>query len=436
MKNIRFIAEQAHEAQRHLALLSKDARKCILERIADFILASAPLILQANAKDMREAQKKKLSPSLLDRLLITKERLESSIADIKKVAKLNDWIGHTMDEKELRNGLYLKRVRVPIGVIGMIYESRPNVTIDAATLCLKGGNSVVLKGGSDALQTNRAIVKAIKEALKEISGLTPEARLQDTVQLIDTLDRNATQDMLQLYGIIDVIIPRGGKGLINFVREKSKIPVIETGASVVHTYIHSDADAKKAIPIILNAKLRRTGICNTLDTLILNAENASKVLNAFIAALPKNTYKATKLEIRADRVAYEILKNIPVPKYFDLKIVRAKESDFDIEFLDYILAIKVVKTLDQAMDHIERHSLKHSEAIITESAAIAERFLNSVDAACVYWNASTQFSDGGQFGLGAEIGISTQKLHVRGPFALEGLTSYKWVIEGNGQIRK
>lgn len=435
MQSVRFIAEKAREASRRLGLFSLEAKNQILERIAEKLEENIPLILKANAKDVAAAESKALSAGLKDRLLLNKERLKAIIADVRKIASLKDYVGDVMEKRELANGLFLKRVRVPIGVIGIIYEARPNVTVDAACLCLKSGNAVILKGGSDAANSNKALIKTIQEALKEVSFLEPNSRLQDAVQSLDTSDRNAVKELLNLHGVIDIIIPRGGKGLIEFVRQNSKVPIIETGASVVHTYVHEDADINKAVKIVMNAKLRRVSICNALDVLLLHKACAEKFLKAFAAALPKNSYKANRLQIRADSAAFSILRKVKKPKKFSLNLQKAKEADYDCEFLDYILAIKSVNSLDETLHHIEKHSLKHSEAIITENSVIAERFLKTVDAACVYWNTSTQFSDGGQFGLGAEIGISTQKLHARGPFALEGLTSYKWVVEGNGQLR-
>lgn len=435
MINVNFIGAKAKQISTHLGLLSAEAKNEILEKIADRLEEKAEMILKANAKDMNAGKRKKLSDGLLDRLLLTKERIKSMASDVRKVAELKDYIGELMESRELQNGLFLKRVRVPIGVVAMIYEARPNVTVDAATLCLKSGNAVILKGGSDALHSNRALVKIIQDVLKETGFLKPSLRLQDAVQLIDSTDRRVTEELLHLTDFIDVIIPRGGKNLIDFVRENSTVPVIETGASVVHTYIHEDADIAKAVKIILNAKLRRVSICNTLDSLLVHKNIARDLFEAFVKALPKNSYGADHLEIRADNGSFNILRRISQPKDFELRIKKASTADFSCEFLDYILAIKLVGNLDGALEHIARHSLKHSEAIITENPQVAQRFLKTVDAACVYWNASTQFSDGGQFGLGAEIGISTQKLHARGPFALEGLTSYKWVIEGNGQVR-
>lgn len=435
MLNVRFLAQRAKEISSKIALFSSEAKNQILEKIAKSIEQGMPEILRANAQDIRLGKQKKLSSGLLDRLLLNKDRLQNITREIRHIARLKDYVGEIIESRELTNGLFLKRVRVPLGVIGMIYEARPNVTVDAAALCLKSGNAVILKGGSDALHSNKILVKLMKTVLKEMSFLEPQARLQDTIQLIDSTDRGATEKLLQLVGLVDVIIPRGGKNLIDFIRTNALVPIIETGASVVHTYIHSDADIPMAVKIILNAKLRRVSICNTLDTLIVHRDIAEKLMKSFLQALLRNPYGAHHLEIRADAVSFAILRRMKKPKGFQLKLKKSSPSDYAQEFLDYILAIKIARTFEEAISHIARHSLKHSEAIVTQDPALAERFLKTVDAACVYWNASTQFSDGAQFGLGAEIGISTQKLHARGPFALEGLTTYKWIIEGNGHIR-
>ena len=435
MINVRFLAAKAYEASKRLALFSSDMKNEILERVAEAIAFSTPAILKANKIDVNNALKKKMPAGFIDRLILNEERLKNMISEIRKVESLKDPVGEIIESRELQNGLFLKRVRVPLGVIGMIYESRPNVTVDSAVLALKSGNAVILKGGSDSINTNRTLVKLMQTVLKEVSFLEPSARLQDSIQFIDSSDHAVIEELLKLNKFIDVVIPRGGKNLIKFVRENSTIPIIETGASVVHTYVHEDADINKAVEIAMNAKLRRVSICNALDVLLLHKDIAAKFLGAFALALPGNQYKIDHLEIRADSVSFDILRKMKKPKRFDLRLKKSKESDYDTEFLDYIMAIKTVKNLDSALEHIASHSLKHSEAIITKNAKTAQRFLQTVDAACVYWNTSTQFSDGAQFGLGAEIGVSTQKLHVRGPFALEGLTSYKWVIEGNGQVR-
>lgn len=426
MNSVNFIAAKAKEVSPRIGLLSTAAKNQILENIAERIEENIPVILLANEKDIEAGKKKELSVGLLDRLLLTEDRLKSIAADVRNVASLKDYVGQVIEARELPNEIYLKRVRVPLGVVAMIYEARPNVTVDAAALCLKSGNAVILKGGSDAINSNRILVKIIRSALED---------LEDAVQLIDSTDHKTTEELLKLHEFIDVVIPRGGKNLINSVREHSRIPMIITGASVVHTYVHEDANIEKAVKIVMNAKLRRVSICNTLDSLLLHKDIAEKFLKSFVKSLTDNPYKADHLEIRADAKCFATIKKLPKSKKFALTVKESTPEDYATEFLDYILAVKTVRDLDEAMNHIAKHSLKHSEAIITENPTVAAKFLNGVDAACVYLNASTQFSDGGQFGLGAEIGISTQKLHTRGPFALEGLTSYKWVIEGSGQIR-
>jgi glutamate-5-semialdehyde dehydrogenase len=412
--------KKAKDASRIIAKLSAEEKNKALKKIAEILRKNMFEIIEANEIDMENGEEKGLG-AMLDRLKLTEERIEAICKDLENVISLEDYVGKIIDESKRPNCLKITRVRVPIGVIGIIYEARPNVTIDAASLCLKSGNSVVLRGGSDAINTNRILVKFIKQALKE--SKLPE----DAVTFIDSQDREAVKELLKMRDYIDVIIPRGGKGLIDMVIENSTIPVIETGASVVHLYVDKDADIKKAVDCTMNSKLRRVSICNALDTLLVHKDIAEK----FLPLLTENLLKIDHpIEIRADIHAHKILDG----KFSRLTFAEAE--DYHTEFLDYILAVKVVENLDEAIDHIDKHSLKHTESIITEDKKSAEKFLNEVDASCVYVNASTQFSDGTQFGLGAEIGISTQKLHVRGPFALEGLTTYKWVIRGNGQIRE
>lgn len=436
VKNIRFLAAQAKEASRHLALLSTEAKNEILIKIGENLLKKKKFLLQENSKDMKRGRQKSLSEGLLDRLLLTPERIEAITRDLEKVVELPDPIGDILEERERPNGLQIQRIRVPLGVVGIIYEARPNVTVDAATLCLKSGNAVILKGGSDALFSNRAITNVIKETLSVFDGLNPSRPLHHAVQLIDSTDRKVVEEFLKLRGLVDVIIPRGGKTLIDFVIQNAKVPVIETGASVVHAYVDELVNLPLAVKVVTNAKLRRTSICNTLDTLLLHQTIAEKFLGQFIQNLIS---EKKSLEFRADPKSYKIIegifKKLPKKKTALFTLHHAGLQDFDTEFLAPILAIRITKDLTSAINHIEKHSLKHSEAIITEKKENAERFLKEVDAACVYWNASTQFSDGAQFSLGAEIGISTQKLHCRGPFALEALTSYKWIIRGSGQIR-
>lgn len=410
--------KQAKKEAPFLALLSTEQKNQILRALSKKLKAHQKLILSANREDLAEGAKH-YPKGIPDRLELTPERLFDIAESLDQLALLPDPVGQVIDRRVRPNGLQLSRVRVPIGVIGILYEARPNVTIDAAALCLKSGNAVLLKGGHAARHTNLALVRVIHESL-EANGVSPHA-----VQLIDTRDRAVMKKILQHAHEIDCIIPRGGKGLIDFVRKNSRIPVIETGASVVHLYIDSEADLKKAIAVTVNAKTRRVSICNALDVLLVHAKIAQRFLPKLSEALIQ---KEPLTELRADPKLHRYFKNYP-------KLKKINSKDFDTEFLDYVLAIRTVENPDEALAHIAKHSLRHSEGIVTENKETAERFLRTVDAACVYHNASTQFSDGGEFGLGSEIGISTQKLHARGPFALEGLTTYKWVIHGDGQIR-
>lgn len=420
---IREQALSAKKAQRDLSLLSSGKKNKILRAIQKELQLHEAEILKANENDVHQAEVAKMG-AMIDRVRLSKERLKGIQDSLDIVIALPDPIGDSIDERVRPNGLHIERVRAPLGVVGMIYEARPNVTVDAAVLCLKSGNAVILKGGSAALHSNRALVNVIHTALKK-SDFSP-----DLVQFIDDDSHDAVKELLSCEGLVECIIPRGGKKLIDFVRKNSLIPVIETGASVVHAYIDKDADLKKAVAITVNAKTRRCAICNTLDVLLVHESILKKFLPMLGETLGKRAAESgtPSVEVRAEKKIMNHLKNYS-------KCKEAQTSDFDTEFLDYVLAVKSVGSLDQALEHIAIHSLKHSEAIVTENQKTAERFLKEVDAACVYHNASTQFSDGGEFGLGAEIGISTQKLHVRGPFALEGLTTYKWVVRGEGQTR-
>ncbi|HCW31959.1 TPA: glutamate-5-semialdehyde dehydrogenase [Candidatus Peregrinibacteria bacterium] len=408
------LAQSALEASRLMSIASTKEKNEALEKIGEALLANSGEILAANQADLDYAHSKGKN-EILDRLSLDKSRLEGIVEDLQKVIMLEDEIGKIIDEQVRPNGLKIQRVRCPLGVVGMIYESRPNVTVDATVLCLKSGNAVILKGGSDAILTNRALVKVMKGALLK-SAISAQS-----LQFLDTTDRAITGEFLKLKGYLDVIIPRGGKGLIDFVIQNATVPVIETGASVVHTYIDKVVNIEMAVAIVVNAKTRRVSICNALDTILVHEKIAQEFLTILAPLL-----REKEVELRCDERALAIVGGDGVA---------ATDHDFGKEFLDYILAVKVVDDFDEALKHIAKYSLKHSEAIITEDAKVGERFLNEVDAACVYWNASTQFSDGAQFGLGAEIGISTQKLHVRGPFALEGLTTFKWVVRGDGQVR-
>lgn len=386
----------------------------ILNAIADALIANCDQIIEANAKDLS-----RMDPEnpMYDRLKLDRQRIEGIAADTRKVATLPVPYGETIEERTLPNGLQLKKVRVSLGVVGVIYEARPNVTVDVAALCIRSGNAVVLKGGSDAKDSNSVLVDIMHKVLAD-KGVNPEI-----LQLLAP-DRQAAADLMNAVGYIDVLIPRGSKGLINAVRDNAKVPVIETGAGVVHTYFDKDADLEKGRSVITNAKTRRVSVCNALDCVILHKDRL-----ADLPALCEDLARKN-VEILADDKAFAALYG----KYA-ASLKHAGAEDFGREFQALRMAIKTVDDFQGALNHIYTFSSKHSEAIITENMQTAEDFLNSVDAACVYVNSSTAFTDGAQFGLGAEIGISTQKLHARGPMALKELTTYKWQIRGNGQTR-
>lgn len=407
--------EKIREASRKLALLDEGKINKILEDLAIATVANLSHIIKENQKDLD-----KMDPAdpKYDRLKLTPERLEAIAADIRQVGRLPSPIGLVLEEKELDNGLILKKVSVPIGVLGIIYESRPNVTFDVFSLCLKSGNAVVLKGSSDAHNSNVAIVKIIHDVLEK-------KQVDKNVVALLPAEREATREMLQAVGFIDLIIPRGSQGLINFVRDNSKVPVIETGAGIVHTYYDASANLQKGASIIANAKTRRVSVCNALDCLIMNRERLEDLREIGDKLAEK------KVLIFADSPSYEVLKDFYPPELLET----AQEEHFGTEFLSLTLSIKTVENIQEALDHIARYSSRHSEAIIAEDEASIDLFFKSVDAAAVYSNTSTAFTDGSQFGMGAEIGISTQKLHARGPMALKELTSYKWTVRGNGQIR-
>ena len=404
--------EKAKRSSKSLALLSDNQRNEILQAVAQAILSQQERIMQANALDLAKMSKE--SP-LYDRLQLTASRLEGIAADMRNVASLPTPLGHITKQKTLPNGLRLCRVSVPFGVIGMIYEARPNVTFDVFSLCFKSGNACVLKGGKDADNSNREEVAIIHEVLQQY-GVNP-----DVVTLLPAT-HEATGEMLNAVGYIDLCIPRGGRKLIDFVRDTARVPVIETGAGVVNTYFDKDGDLEMGKAIINNAKTRRVSVCNALDCLLIHRERISD-----LPALCK-PLAAKNVIIYADDEAYEALKGYPYMEH-------ATEDSFGTEFMDYKMAVKTVGTIDEALAHIDQFGSGHSEAIVTMDENAARRFQQHVDAACVYWNAPTSFTDGAQFGLGAEIGISTQKLGPRGPMALEEICTYKWLIEGEGQIR-
>ena len=398
------------------SLLELDAAKCnsILLQVADAIVAESDSLLEANAMDL--AAMDKANP-LYDRLMLTRERLEGIAADMRKVASLPSPLGRTLVERILPNGLELKKISVPFGVIGVIYEARPNVTFDVFSLCFKSGSACLLKGGRDADNSNRAAVALIKRVVAA-AGADPDA-----VNLMPAT-HEAAQELLEAVGYVDLVIPRGGRRLINFVRDNAKVPCIETGAGVVNTYFDESGDMEKGIRIVTNAKTRRVSVCNALDCLIVHSSR--------LADLPALLEKMSdRVTVYADERAYGALEG----RYPAERLMPAGPESFGTEFMDYKMAVKTVDSLQEALDHIRRYGSGHSEAIVTADAGSARAFQRSVDAACVYVNAPTSFTDGAQFGLGAEIGISTQKLGARGPMGLEEICSYKWLIEGNGQTR-
>ena len=407
--------KRVKSASKSLALLTDQQRNDILLAVADAIIDQQDRILAANAGDLAKMDPKN---PLYDRLQLTHKRLADIAGDMRNVASLPSPLGFITKEKTLPNGLRLHRVSVPFGVIGMIYEARPNVTYDVFSLCFKSGNACVLKGGSDADLSNQASVELIHEVLQRF-GINP-----DVVTLLPAT-HEATGEMLNAVGYIDLCIPRGGRRLIDFVRDTARIPVIETGAGVVHTYFDKDGDLEMGKAIICNAKTRRVSVCNALDTLLVHEQRLGD-----LAELVKSLHDH-KVMLYADAPAYQLLTG----HYPDILLQPTTEESFDTEFMDYKMNVVTVSSLDEALAHIDQHGSGHSEAIITQNEQAARQFQQHVDAACVYWNAPTSFTDGAQFGLGAEIGISTQKLGPRGPMALEEITTYKWIIEGEGQVR-
>ena len=407
--------QNAKKACRSLTLLTDQQRNDILNAVASAIVDNKERILAANEKDLAKMDPKN---PLYDRLQLTEKRLNDIAADMRNVATLPSPLGHITKQKTLPNGLRLCRVSVPFGVIGMIYEARPNVTFDVFSLCFKSGNACILKGGSDANFSNQASVALIHEVLQE-HGINP-----DMVTLLPAT-HEATAELLNAVGYVDLCIPRGGRRLIDFVRDTARIPVIETGAGVVNTYFDVDGDLEMGKAIVCNAKTRRVSVCNALDCLIIHEKRLGDLVDLVSPLLDH------KVKLYADAPAYQLLRG----QYPDILLEPATENSFGTEFMDYKMAVKTVSSLDEALAHIDQNGSGHSEAIITQNADTARRFQQHVDAACVYWNAPTSFTDGAQFGLGAEIGISTQKLGPRGPMALEEITTYKWLIEGEGQTR-
>jgi glutamate-5-semialdehyde dehydrogenase len=409
------IATMGARARRAAAVIAQasDAQKAdALRRAAQALRDQAPAIIAANSRDMDNAVANGLSPALLDRLRLDAGRVEATAAGVEQVAGLPNPLGSVIDQSVRPNGLDLRRVRVPLGVIGIIYESRPNVTADAAALCLRAGNAVILRGGSEAKESNRAIHAAIVE------GIVAAGLPADVVQLVPTTDRAAVGALLKAAEFVDLIVPRGGKSLVARVQDEARVPVLAHLDGINHSYVDGAADPTMAQQLVVNAKMRRTGICGATETVLI--DSAYAYAPALIRALLD-----AQCEVRGDAAVQTM----------DARVKPADEADWDTEYLDAIVSVRLVDGVDEAIAHIAAHASHHTDAIITDDPATAERFLNAVDSAIVMWNASTQFADGGEFGLGAEIGISTGRLHARGPVALEGLTTYKWIVRGTGQVR-
>ena len=408
------MGQAAREASRQLALLGEQKKNQVLETVAQELLAKADEIIAANKVDLENATN--MPEKFIDRLKIDNDRIAAMAEGVRQVAQLADPIGKIDAGWVNYVGLQIEKKRVPLGVVGMIFEARPNVTVDASTLCFKSGNAVILRGGKEALQTNIKITKVIRQALEQ-EGINPDA-----VQVITETSHELANEFMQLTDYLDVLIPRGSARLIQTVLNTAKVPVIETGAGICHVYVDKFADKKMAVEITTNAKVQRPSVCNAIENLVIHQDVAQEYLPAIADELQKYN-----VELRGDEKVCEILGD---------KATLATAEDWDTEYNDYIIAIKIVSSIDEAIDFINKHNTKHSEAIITENYTRSQKFLYEIDAACVYVNASTRFTDGFEFGFGAEIGISTQKLHARGPMGLEALTSTKYVIRGNGQIRK
>ncbi|WP_028243687.1 glutamate-5-semialdehyde dehydrogenase [Pseudobutyrivibrio ruminis] len=409
------LATKAKAAKYKVALLPTDVKNKAILAVADALVSNSSSIIAANSIDMENGTKKGLSQGLLDRLKLDEDRINGMAEGLRQVVALDDPIGKITEQWERPNGLIISKRLVPIGVVGVIYEARPNVTADVFGLCFKTGNSVILKGGSDALESNKAIVKVIKDTL------TKENVPVDAITLIEDTTRESTNQLMRMNDYVDVLIPRGGAGLIKSVVENASVPVIETGSGNCHIYVDHVADIDMAINIIVNAKTQRIGVCNACESLVIHEDIASELLPKLTKALKEHGVK-----IFADEKAKSLMEGAEP----------ATEQDFATEYLDYIISVKTVSSVEEAIEHINKYNTGHSESIITKDDVNAAKFLDGIDAACVYVNASTRFTDGFEFGFGAEIGISTQKLHARGPMGLLALTSYKYTIHGNGQVRK
>lgn len=408
-------AQAAKQAAAKLSVTSTAVKNAALLAMAAALEAQQSEILAANERDMTAAAAKGMKSSMLDRLKLTAERISGMADGLRQVAGLADPVGNVIDGKTLPNGLHITKIRVPLGVIGIIYEARPNVTADAAGLCLKSGNAVILKGGSEAMESNKTVAAILAQAA-EGAGIPA-----GSIQFIDTSDRQAVQDLIHMNGLVDVVIPRGGAGLIQAVVRNASVPVIETGAGVCHTYVDKDADVEMAMKIAFNAKVQRPSVCNAMETLLVHKDIADKFLPMMLMM-----YNSSAVEIRGDETVQE----------YSGQVHPVTEEDWSTEYGDLRLSVKIVDSIEEAMAHIAKYGTGHSECIVTDNYQAAQLFQYTVDAAAVYVNASTRFTDGNEFGFGAEIGISTQKLHARGPMALPELTSTKYLINGNGQVRK
>lgn len=408
-------AQAAKQAAAKLAVTSTAVKNAALLAMAAALEVQQSEILAANERDMTAAAAKGMKSSMLDRLKLTAERISGMADGLRQVAGLADPVGNVIDGKTLHNGLHITKIRVPLGVIGIIYEARPNVTADAAGLCLKSGNAVILKGGSEAMESNKTVAAILAQAA-EGAGIPA-----GSIQFIDTSDRQAVQDLIHMNGLVDVVIPRGGAGLIQAVVRNASVPVIETGAGVCHTYVDKDANVEMAMKIAFNAKVQRPSVCNAMETLLVHKDIADNFLPMMLMM-----YNSSAVEIRGDKAVQE----------YSGQVHPATEEDWSTEYGDLRLSVKIVDSIEEAMAHIAKYGTGHSECIVTDNYQAAQLFQYTVDAAAVYVNASTRFTDGNEFGFGAEIGISTQKLHARGPMALPELTSTKYLINGNGQVRK
>lgn len=414
MNDLETIGQKAVQAKYELQALSAEKKNEALKAVAEAFLICQKQILDANEKDLKLAEENGMHPGILDRLKLTEERIDAMAEGLLQIVSLPDPLGEVLEQFERPNGLQITKLRVPFGVVGIIYEARPNVTADAFGLCFKTGNAVILKGGRDALYSNIAVSDVIRGALARMDIV------EDAIQLITDMDRRTTNDFMKMNQYVDVLIPRGGAGLIRAVVENSTIPVIETGTGNCHIYIDESADILKVIPIVMNAKTQRIGVCNACESIVIHEKIIDKILPVLGKAL-----REKKVEMRGDAQIRALLPDCN----------EATEEDYAQEYLDYIVSMKTVSSIEEAIAHINRYTTGHSDAIITENKEHAQLFLQGIDSACVYVNASTRFTDGFEFGFGAEIGISTQKLHARGPMGLKELTTYKYTIVGDGQIR-